>query len=404
MSSSDVKDSEVGLFPELPTAPSGERTTGILPSQSIRELIAKGRIVGNRAITEEQIQPASLDLRLGDIAHRVQASFLPGPGGKVEAKVKELRMARVDLTSAAVFEKGCVYIVPLLEELDLPRDISGKANPKSTTGRLDVFVRLITDDGVEFERVPPGYKGRLYAEIVSRTFTVAVRAGMRLNQLRFVRGNPVSSDSRIRRLDEEENLTYMDEESPVKASVDRGLRITVNLEGTSADEVIAYKARKHAPAIELDRMNYYAPEEFWEARRHGSNRLILEPGDFYILASKERVRVPPEFAAEMVPFDPSVGEFRIHYAGFFDPGFGYGSSDIKGTRAVLEVRAHEVPFLIEHEQFVGRLTYMPLLSKPEKIYGLQIGSSYQQQALTLSKQFRRQTQQTVSAANAVETL
>jgi dCTP deaminase len=391
MSSSEVKDSEVDLFGELPSAASGERTTGILPSQSIRELIAKGRIVGNRAITEEQIQPASLDLRLGDIAHRVQASFLPGPGGKVEARVKELRMARVDLTSAAVFEKGCVYIVPLLEELDLPRDISGKANPKSTTGRLDVFVRLITDDGVEFERVPPGYKGRLYAEIVSRTFTVAVRAGMRLNQLRFVRGNPVSSDSRIRRLDEEENLTYMDEESPVKASVDRGLRITVNLEGASADEVIAYKARKHAPAIELDRINYYAPEEFWEARKHGSNRLILEPGDFYILASKERVRVPPEFAAEMVPFDPSVGEFRIHYAGFFDPGFGYGSSDIKGTRAVLEVRAHEVPFLIEHEQFVGRLTYMPLLSKPEKIYGLQIGSSYQQQALTLSKQFRRQT-------------
>ena len=391
MSSSEVKDSEVDLFGELPSEASGERTTGILPSQSIRELIAKGRIVGNRAITEEQIQPASLDLRLGDIAHRVQASFLPGPGGKVEARVKELRMARVDLTSAAVFEKGCVYIVPLLEELDLPRDISGKANPKSTTGRLDVFVRLITDDGVEFERVPPGYKGRLYAEIVSRTFTVAVRAGMRLNQLRFVRGNPVSSDSRIRRLDEEENLTYMDEESPVKASVDRGLRITVNLEGASADEVIAYKARKHAPAIELDRINYYAPEEFWEARKHGSNRLILEPGDFYILASKERVRVPPEFAAEMVPFDPSVGEFRIHYAGFFDPGFGYGSSDIKGTRAVLEVRAHEVPFLIEHEQFVGRLTYMPLLAKPEKIYGLQIGSSYQQQALTLSKQFRRQT-------------
>jgi dCTP deaminase len=392
MSSSELRNGEVGLFPELPTAGSEERTTGILPSQAIRELIAKGRVIGNRAITEEQIQPASLDLRLGDIAHRVQASFLPGPGGKVEAKVKELRMARVDLTSAAVFEKGCVYIVPLLEELDLPRDISGKANPKSTTGRLDVFIRLITDDGVEFERVPPGYKGRLYAEIVSRTFTVAVRAGMRLNQLRFVRGNPVSSDNRIRRLDEEEQLIYMDEESPVKASVDRGLRITVNLEGSSPEEVIAYKARKHAPAIELDRINYYAPEEFWEARRHGANqRLILEPGDFYILASKERVRVPPEFAAEMVPFDPSVGEFRIHYAGFFDPGFGYGSSDIKGTRAVLEVRAHEVPFLIEHEQFVGRLTYMPLLSKPEKIYGLQIGSSYQQQALTLSKQFRRQS-------------
>jgi dCTP deaminase len=378
------------LFGESPVTEKEERTTGILPSQAIRDLIAKGRVIGDRPITEEQIQPASLDLRLGDIAHRVQASFLPGPGGKVEAKVKELRMARVDLTGAAVFEKGCVYIVPLLEELDLPRDISGKANPKSTTGRLDVFIRLITDDGVEFERVPPGYKGRLYAEIVSRTFTVAVRAGMRLNQLRFVRGNPVSSDNRIRRLDEEQQLIYMDEESPTKASVDRGLRITVNLEGASSEEVIAYKARRHAPAIELDRINYYSPEEFWEVRRYGDNqRLILEPGDFYILASKERVRVPPEFAAEMVPFDPSVGEFRIHYAGFFDPGFGYGASDIKGTRAVLEVRAHEVPFLIEHEQFVGRLTYMPLLSKPEKIYGLQIGSSYQQQALTLSKQFRR---------------
>jgi dCTP deaminase len=390
MSSSDLRDSEVGLFPEMPTATGEERTTGILPSQAIRELIAKGRVVGNRAITEEQIQPASLDLRLGDIAHRVQASFLPGPKCSVETKVKELRMARVDLTSAAVFEKGCVYIVPLLEELDLPRDISGKANPKSTTGRLDVFIRLITDEGVEFERVPPGYKGRLYAEIVSRTFTVAVRAGMRLNQLRFVRGNPVSSDSRIRRLDEEEQLTYMDEDNPGKARIDRGLGITVNLESSSPEEVIAYKARKHAPCIELDRVNYYSPEEFWEARRQGSSRrLILEPGDFYILASKERVRVPPEFAAEMVPFDPSVGEFRIHYAGFFDPGFGYGSSDIKGTRAVLEVRAHEVPFLIEHEQFVGRLTYMPLLAKPEKIYGLKIGSSYQQQALTLSKQFRR---------------
>src|SRR4029077_13989440 len=249
MAISDLRDSDVGLFPEMPTATGEERTTGILPSQAIREMIAKGRVVGDRAIGEEQIQPASLDLRLGDIAHRVQASFLPGPGCKVETKIKELRMARIDLTSVAMFEKGCVYIVPLLEEMDFPRDISGKANPKSTTGRLDVFIRLITDDGVEFERVPPGYKGRLYAEVVSRTFTVAVRAGMRLNQLRFVRGNPVSSDSRIRRLDEEEQLTYKDEDNPGKARIDRGLGITVNLEGASPEEIIAYKARKHAPSI-----------------------------------------------------------------------------------------------------------------------------------------------------------
>jgi dCTP deaminase len=389
MANADLSNVKMGLFPDWKSEESQPRTTGVLPSQSIRELVANGRVLARPPVSEDQIQPASLDLRLGDMGYRIQASFLPGES-TVEERAKQLRMARVDLTRPTLFEKGCVYIVPLLEELDLPRDISGKANPKSTTGRLDVFIRLITDDGVEFERVSPGYKGRLYAEIVSRTFTVAVRAGMRLNQLRFVRGNPVSSDNRIRRLDEEQQLIYMDEENPVKASVDRGLRITVNLEGASPDEVIAYKARGHAPAIELDRINYYSPEEFWEVRRHGDHqRLILEPGDFYILASKERVRVPPEFAAEMVPFDPSVGEFRIHYAGFFDPGFGYGASDIKGTRAVLEVRAHEVPFLIEHEQFVGRLTYMPLLSKPEKIYGLQIGSSYQQQALTLSKQFRR---------------
>jgi len=299
-------------------------------------------------------------------------------------------MARVDLTSAAIFEKNCVYIVPLIEELNLPADTSGKANPKSTTGRLDIFTRLITDYGVEFDRVPPGYKGKLYAEVVPRTFTVAIRAGMRLSQLRFVQGSAESHDKKIKQLDREETLVYMDGDTPAKAVLDRGLRITVNLEASEKGEVIAYKARANAPVIELDRIDHYSPDEFWEARQQSSNKsLILDAGDFYILASRERVRVPPEYAAEMVPFDPSDGEFRIHYAGFFDPGFGYGASDIKGTRAVLEVRAHEVPFLMEHGQLVGRLNYMPLLSRPDKIYGTNIGSSYQQQALTLSKQFRR---------------
>jgi dCTP deaminase len=373
--------------PELPEAAQA-RTTGILPSQDISSLIARGNIRATPAINPDHIQPASLDLRLGDMAHRVRASFLPGPNSTVEAKIKELRMTRVDLTAAPVFEKDCVYIIPLVEELNLPENISGKANPKSTTGRLDIFTRLITDYGTEFDRVPPGYKGKLYAEVVSRTFTVALRAGMRLSQLRFVQGNPRSSDSAIRGLDREEPLVY-DEDSPGKARVERGLRITINLEG-SEGEIIAYKAKRFAPAIELDRINYYATEEFWEVRHQNANRnLILEPGDFYILASKERVSVPPEFAAEMVPFDPSDGEFRIHYAGFFDPGFGFGSGDIKGTPAVLEVRAHEVPFLMEHGQLVGRLNYMPLLSRPNKIYGTNIGSSYQHQALTLSKQFRK---------------
>ena len=371
-----------------PTDSAQTRTTGILPSQDISNLIARGNISATPAINPDHIQPASLDLRLGDMAHRVRASFLPGPNSTVEAKIRELRMTRVDLTGAPVFEKDCVYIIPLVEELNLPENISGKANPKSTTGRLDIFTRLITDYGTEFDRVPPGYKGKLYAEVVSRTFTVALRAGMRLSQLRFVQGNPRSSDSAIRGLDREEPLVY-EEDSPGKARVERGLRITINLEGADG-EIIAYKAKRYAPAIELDKINFYATEEFWEVRHQNANKsLILEPGDFYILASKERVSVPPEFAAEMVPFDPSDGEFRIHYAGFFDPGFGHGSGDIKGTPAVLEVRAHEVPFLMEHGQLVGRLNYMPLLSRPHKIYGTNIGSHYQHQALTLSKQFRK---------------
>jgi dCTP deaminase len=376
--------------PELPVEEGQPRTTGILPSQEISNLIARGHIRAMPAIHPDHIQPASLDLRLGDMAHRVRASFLPGPNHTVSDRIKELRMARIDLTGAPVLEKDCVYIIPLVEELSLPDNVSGRANPKSTTGRLDIFTRLITDYGTEFDSVPAGYKGKLYAEVVSRTFTVGIRAGMRLSQLRFVQGNPRSGDSTIRGLDQEEPLVYLDDASPVKAQTQRGLRVTVNLEASEPGEIIAYRAKRYAPVIELDKIGHYSTEEFWEVRHQNAGKnLILEPGDFYILASRERVRVPPDYAAEMVPFDPSDGEFRIHYAGFFDPGFGYGSSEIKGTRAVLEVRAHEVPFLIEHGQLVGRLNYMHVLSRPEKIYGTNIGSSYQHQALTLSKQFKR---------------
>src|SRR6266851_3463037 len=289
MSTSNLRNSEVGLFPELPAPENEERTTGILPSQTIRELIDGGRVAGSPPITPEQIQPASLDLRLGDIAHRVRASFLPGPNSTVEAKINDLRMTRVDLTSASVFEKDCVYIVPLLEEVHLPDNISGKANPKSTTGRLDVFTRLITDYGVEFDRVPAGYKGKLYAEIVSRTFTVRIRAGMKLSQLRFVRGNPDTRDGALKKLDLEQNLVYMDEDSPVRATLDRGLRITVSLEAAEKGEIIAYKAKRDAPVIELDKINHYSHEQFWETHfQSANNSLILHPGDFYILASRER--------------------------------------------------------------------------------------------------------------------
>lgn len=387
----DVGAPEPALFPELAESDVSASRTGVLPSQDIRELIAAKRVFAGQEISEDQIQPASLDLRLGEMAHRVQASFLPGSSRTVAESLNQIRMARIDLTKTSVLEKGCVYIIPLQEELNLPSSISVKANPKSSTGRLDIFTRLITDYGVEFERAPAGYKGKLYAEIVPRTFPVILRAGMKLNQIRFLRGNPTFGDRTITVLDEEKALVYHGEEDiPIKAMVDNGLRISVNLRATDSSEIIAYKAKKNAPAIDLANVNHYPPEDFWDAIRQPSgNRLVLEPGDFYILASREKVRVPADYAAEMVPFDPSMGEFRVHYAGFFDPGFGYGSNDIKGTRAVLEVRADGVPFLLEDGQIIGRLTYMRLLTRPDKIYGVNIGSNYQQQGLALSKHFKK---------------
>src|SRR4030088_3591026 len=333
------------LFSEL-RDPLPSYTTGILPSQTIEELIAAGYLTANPAVAPEQIQPSSLDLRLGAVAYRVRASFLSSRNARVIDKLDEFHLYKLDLTKPTVLERGCAYIVPLMEELNLPADISGKANPKSTTGRLDVFTRLISDYGVEFDRVPPGYKGKLYAEIVSRTFTVGIRAGMRLSQLRFVRGNPDTRDSVIKKLDRAETLVYMDEDSPVKALLDRGLRITINLEAIEKGEVIAYKAKRNAPVIELDKVNHYSPEEFWELHYQSASKgLILQPGDFYILASRERVRVPPDYAAEMVPFDPSDGEFRIHYAGFFDSGFGYGSSANKRTPPGVGGRGPQSAFL-----------------------------------------------------------
>ena len=380
----------LNLFPELGKDLQGLYTTGVLPSQKVKGLIEAGAISACAPFTEEQIQPASIDLRLGRVAYRVQASFLPGRYSTVEKKIQELVMSEIDLKRPTVFEKGCVYIVPLMEELVLPKGISAKANPRSTTGRLDIFTRLLTDYGTEFERVPEGYRGRLYIEVVPRTFTILAREGMRLNQLRFIRGNPPSPDTQLNELNENETLVYLDEDRPGEAQINKGLRVSVNLQGSHHSEIIGYKAKKNAPVIDLQKANYYDPAEFWDPIYTPKTKgIILNPDDFYILASKEKIRIPPDFAAEMVAYDPSMGEFRIHYAGFFDPGFGYGLSDIKGTHAVLEVRSHEVPFLIEDGQIVGRLIYERLLDPSEKVYGTDIGSSYQCQGLSLSKQFKQ---------------
>ncbi len=401
----------------LPQQRRSERKTGILPSQEIRELIANGKIRCATEIPDDQIQPASMDLRLGTTAYRVQASFLPGRSAPLRSKIQELQIAEYDLTRPTLLETNAVYVVPLLESLVLPHDISGKANPKSTTGRLDIFTRLITDGGLEFEHVLKGYAGDLYVEIVPRTFPIVVRTGTKLNQLRFIRGNPQSTDGILEQLAEKERLVYYDNgDGPAEAVIerglksvvaaqgadqqaiiDRGLRTTTDLEGNDRSSIVAYKAKRYCPPIDLSKARAYDPADYWvPIQNPKSNRVVLDPGDFYLMASKERFSVPPSFAAEMEPFDQSIGDFSVHYAGFFDPGFGYGAAgEIKGTKAVLEVRAHEVPLLLEDRQIIGRLIYHRMANAPEKLYGQAIGSSYQQQGLALSKQFK-----TVEAARS----
>jgi dCTP deaminase len=376
------------VFPELKGELEAPRhATGIVPAQSIRWFIQKHHIHSVAEITEDQIQPASIDLRLGATACRVRASFLPGDRCPVQDKIDALGMHEIDLSHGAVLEKGCVYIVPLMESLRLGKRVSGMANPKSSSGRLDIFTRLIADGAHEFDQVRAAYRGPLYAEISPRAFSIVVYEGTRLNQLRLRRGNPPVTDTTMRRLHEEVGLVDRD---PGDADIAHGVGITVDLRGDGKGSFVGYKAKRHTALIDVSKVNHYDPLEFWEpvhASAEGS--ILLNPGDFYILVSREAITVPPDHAAEMTAYDTRVGEFRVHYAGFFDPGFGYAESGGAGSRAVLEVRSHEVPFVLDHGQVVGRLVYERLTDIPDKIYGIDIGSSYQRQGLALAKQFKK---------------
>jgi dCTP deaminase len=364
----------------LSFAPSDQ---GILPDRMIAALERDGAIVARYPFASDQIQPASLDLRLGAIAYRVRASFLPGPGTTVAQRIAELRLHEFSLAAGAVLETNCVYIVPLIEGLALPPDIAAITNPKSSTGRLDVFTRVIADETRGFDRVAGGYHGPLYAEISPKTFPVLVREGSRLSQLRLRRGDASLSAEALRALHARERLV-----DRAEAVMGDGVAVSIDLEGKGAG-IVGYRAKRHTAVIEVERRAAYEVAEFWEPiAARADKSLILDPDEFYILASNEAVQVPPDFAAEMVPFDPLVGEFRVHYAGFFDPGFGYAGSGGQGSRAVLEVRSREVPFILEHGQVVGRLVYEKMLARPDQLYGSGIGSNYQAQGLKLSKHFR----------------
>jgi dCTP deaminase len=360
---------------------------GILPDRMIAELAADGGIRAHYPFAPGQIQPASLDLRLGAIAYRVRASFLPGPGTTVAERIVELKLHEFSLAAGAVLETGCVYIVPLIERLGLPADIAAASNPKSSTGRLDVFTRVIADETRGFDRVAAGYEGPLYAEISPKTFPILVREGTRLSQLRLRRGNAALSAEALRALHLSERLVDRGE-----AVMGDGIAVSIDLSGSAMANgagIVGYRAKRHTAVIEVDQRDAYDVADFWEPiAARADKSLILDPDEFYILASNEAVQVPPDYAAEMVPFDPLVGEFRVHYAGFFDPGFGYAGSGGSGSRAVLEVRSREVPFILEHGQIVGRLVYEKMLARPDQLYGSGIGSNYQAQGLKLSKHFR----------------
>ncbi|MGH7118917.1 MAG: 2'-deoxycytidine 5'-triphosphate deaminase [Acetobacteraceae bacterium] len=363
-----------------------EPPTGVLPYQALLQMCRERMIIATCDLMADQFQPASLDLRLGPYAYRVRASFLPGPDATVAERVQELGGYRIDLTSGAVLERGCVYIIPLLEALALKDTVMGIANPKSSTGRLDILTRLIADRSAAFDQVMRGYEGPLFVELAPRTFSIVVRTGSRLNQLRFRRGSAQVAPSDLGKLLEDGHLV-------VPHPRDRVLRdgrvgVTVDLVGNGPATLIGYRAQKYTDRIDVDSVGQYRASDFWEPiLNRGDGRIILDPNDFYILATREAVAVPDRYAAEMVAYDTTFGEFRVHYAGFFDPGFGCGPGGPR-SRAVLEVRSHEVPFMLEHGQTIGWLRYERMAGTPDRTYGTGIGSHYQDQGLRLAKQFR----------------
>ena len=386
----------------LASSPQTSEGTGIFPSQKIKEMLNSGEIKTTMIPFDfDQIQPASIDLRLGDYAYPVDTSFLPGKRMKVLEKLKQLDDRfddfKINLGKGAVLEKGRVYVIPLLESINLKSDVAAFANPKSSTGRLDILTRLIADNATSFDEVSEGYKGELFIEVAPRSFSVVVKTGTRLNQLRFrrTRGEEAKSIPAFewkKLLDEGQIVDSNDHKINARSNKTGVLPFTVDLKGSGIEgSIIGYRVKKHVKRIDLERRDY-DPLDFWEPIRfHKTSSLILDPDEFYILMTKEAIAVPPDYAAEMMPYDTRAGEFRVHYAGFFDPGFGWNAKINKAgsSRGVLEVRSHEVPFLLEHEQTVGWLRYERMAARPELLYGHDIHSNYQGQSLKLAKQFKQ---------------
>jgi dCTP deaminase len=362
---------------------------GVFPIQWLWRAAEDGLIRAERPIPKENFQPASVDLRLGATAHRLRCSFLPG-ARRVEERLPDLLMGDVDLQGdGGVLEKNRPYLIPLVEELALPAHVRAKTNPKSSTGRLDVFTRVITDRGISFDEIRPGYRGRLWLEVIPLSFTVRVRAGLSLNQLRLFVGQSQCSDQDIERLHRDTPILFRDGRALEAIRISNGgVFLSLDLAG-GRDGQVGFRAKRNAQLVDMHRKDH-EPAEFWEPARREREGLVLVPEEFYLLMSAEAVRIPPDHAAEMTAYDPTAGELRTHYAGFFDPGFGHSEErGFIGSRAALEVRAHDVPFLIEGGQYVCKLEFERMAEAPEVLYGWEIGSSYQDQDVTLGKHFKR---------------
>ncbi len=371
-----------------------EPIPGVFPSQELNRAIeAEWVSSGDYRIRPEAIQPASIDLRLGDFAWALRCSFLPDVDSSVEEKIEGLAFQKVDLRDGAVLERDRPYLVPLIEELALPEDVRAKANPKSSTGRLDVFTRVITDRHHRFDDIRPGYRGKLYLEIVPRSFAIQVKTGLSLNQLRIARGDVRLDDAQILDLQDDSPLLYVDSEPVPRASlaISDGLFLSLDLSGP-ADRTVGYRAKKNSLPVDLSKIRTYRWTDFWDpVFPEAGGRVVLEPEIFYLLLSAEGVSIPPQIAAEMMAYDPTAGELRTHYAGFFDPGFGYDPDGANhGSRAALEVRARDVSFMVEHRQPVCKLGLERMAAPAERLYGASLGSNYQGQVTMLSKHFEEQ--------------
>jgi dCTP deaminase len=370
--------------------------SGYLANQFMERAHHQGIIHAKTSLLPSQFQPVSLDLRLGDKGYRIQSSFLP-ENDSVEAKLKDLKLYDVDLRDGGILEKGAIYLIPLKEELDLPDCIHGRTNPKSSTGRLDMFTRVIVDRGHRFDEIMPGYSGKMYLEIIPRSFPVRVQEGLSLNQLRLFQGEANHNDTALKAIYRKKPILFHADGRPIpveQAKIEGGLFIGVDLIGTRPDGIIAYKAKTNSSVVDLTKTRFYQPLDFWEpVPRQKKNRLILEPESFYIMVSKEKICIWPDLLAEMVAYEPNSGELRTHYAGFFDPGFGWHGGKTarnQGTRAVMEVRPHDVPFMVEDGQTFCRLKFEKVIATPTRVYGRQIESHYHAQGLALSKYFKTQ--------------